>query len=78
MAEINYLDFDLLLERSGTGYRARVLRCPAIPTACDFSLPFSDLETRKLPPEDRPHAAQHAAAGEPERGVGQGLRPAAV
>ena len=44
MAEINYLDFDLLLERSGTGYRARVLRCPAIPTACDFSLPFSDLE----------------------------------
>ena len=44
MAEINYLDFDLLLERSGTGYRARVLRCPAIPAACDFSLPFSDLE----------------------------------
>ena len=44
MAEINYLDFDLLLERAGTGYRARVLRCPAIPAACDFSLPFSDLE----------------------------------
>ena len=27
MAEINDLDFDLLLERSGTGYR-RVLCCP--------------------------------------------------
>jgi hypothetical protein len=44
MAAISYLDFDLLLERVGTGYRARVLGCPAIPTACDFSLPFSDLE----------------------------------
>ena len=44
VAEINYLDFDLLLERSGPGYRARVLRCPAVPAACDFSLPFSDLE----------------------------------
>ena len=28
MAEINYLDFDLLLERSGTGYRARVSVVP--------------------------------------------------
>jgi outer membrane protein assembly factor BamD (BamD/ComL family) len=44
MAEITYLDFDLFIERSGVGYRARVLRCPAIPTACDFVLPFSDLE----------------------------------
>ncbi len=43
MAE-TYLDFDLLIERAGTGYRARVLRCPAIPAACDFTLPFSDLE----------------------------------
>ena len=44
MAEFSYLDFDLTLDRSATGYRARVLRCPAIPTARDFSLPFSDLE----------------------------------
>ena len=44
MAEITYLDFDLLLERSGPGYRARVLHCPVVPAACDFSLPFSDLE----------------------------------
>ncbi len=44
MAETTYLDFDLLLERAETGYRARVLRCPAVPAACDFTLPFSDLE----------------------------------
>jgi hypothetical protein len=44
MSEITYLDFDLLLERAGAGYRARVLRSPAVPAACDFSLPFSDLE----------------------------------
>ena len=31
MAAINYLDFDLLIERAEAGYRARVLRCPAIP-----------------------------------------------
>jgi hypothetical protein len=39
-----YLDFDLLIERAEQGYRARVLRCPAVPAACGFALPFSDLE----------------------------------
>ena len=29
MAKIQYLDFDLRIERSDAGYRARVLRCPA-------------------------------------------------
>jgi hypothetical protein len=44
MAAINYLDFDLLIERAEAGYRARVLRCPAVPTTGEFTLPFSDLE----------------------------------
>ena len=44
MAEINYLDFDLLLERRGRATGRACSRCPAIPAACDFSLPFSDLE----------------------------------
>lgn len=44
MAEITYLDFDLLIERSGEGYRARVLNSPAGQGAADFSLPFSEME----------------------------------
>jgi CHAT domain-containing protein len=44
MAAISYLDFDLLIERSPTGYRARVLSSPAGQAAADFKLPFSELE----------------------------------
>lgn len=44
MAAINYLDFDLLIERTGDGYRARVLNSPAGQATTDFKLPFSDLE----------------------------------
>jgi len=44
MGEINYLDFDLLIERSPEGYRARVLSSPAGQAAADFRLPFSELE----------------------------------
>ena len=42
MAEISFLDFDLRFERMETGYRARVVGCPALPVASDFTLPFSD------------------------------------
>ena len=48
MAAINYLDFDLLIERAEAGYRARVLRCPAVPTTSEFALPFEDTRVRKL------------------------------
>ncbi len=42
--EIGYLDFDLRLEPTGAGHRARVLNSPAGQAASDFILPFSDLE----------------------------------
>ena len=44
MAEIDYLNFDLQIEREGQGYRARVIDSPAGQATNDFALPFSDLE----------------------------------
>jgi len=44
VAEMNYLDFDLLIERSGEKYKARVLASPAGQATIEFSLPFSELE----------------------------------
>ena len=44
MAEIDYLNFDLQIERVGEGYRAHVLDSPAGQASNDFALPFSDLE----------------------------------
>jgi hypothetical protein len=39
---VNYLDFDLLIERAGDKYKARVLNSPAGQAATEFSLPFSE------------------------------------
>lgn len=44
MAEIAYLDFDLLIERMTAGYRARVLRSPVGETTGEFQAPLSNLE----------------------------------
>lgn len=44
MSEITYVDFDLQIERTATGYRARVLDSPAGQAAVDFTLPFAELE----------------------------------
>ena len=44
MVEIDYLNFDLQIEREGQGYRARVLDSPTGQASNDFALPFSDLE----------------------------------
>lgn len=46
MREPTYLDFDLLVERTGQGaYRARVMEAPSGETApALFTIPFSDLE----------------------------------
>jgi hypothetical protein len=40
----NYLDFDVLIERSGERYRARVLNSPAGQAAVEFERPLSSLE----------------------------------
>lgn len=39
-----YLDFDLLIERSGDAYRAKVVESPAGQATADFQLPVSALE----------------------------------
>jgi hypothetical protein len=41
MAAFEYLDFDLLIERTGDRYRARVLSSPGGEASADFTLPFS-------------------------------------
>ena len=48
MAQIQYLDFDLRIERSETGYRAEVLAYPAGQASVEFEVPFSDLEVENL------------------------------
>lgn len=44
MEERTYLDFDVIIERSGKKYRARVIGSPAGQASGDFGKPFSDLE----------------------------------
>lgn len=46
--ELRYLDFDLLIERLGERYRARVIQSPAGQASSEFVLPFSDLEIENL------------------------------
>jgi hypothetical protein len=41
MAAFEYLDFDLLVERTGDRYRARVLSSPGGEASTDFTLPFT-------------------------------------
>jgi hypothetical protein len=44
MDGITYKNFDLLIQRTGTGYRAHVVDSPAGQGAVSFTLPFSNLE----------------------------------
>ena len=44
MEIVSYLDFDLLIQRAGTNYRAQVVNSPAGQASTDFGIPFSDLE----------------------------------
>src|SRR5436309_963007 len=48
MNTITYQDFDLLIEQTQTGYRARVLNSPMGQARTDFVLPFSVDELRSL------------------------------
>ncbi|MEW6030609.1 MAG: CHAT domain-containing protein [Chloroflexota bacterium] len=41
---IKYLDFDLLIERGGVGYTARVLESPAGEASAKFDVPFSQTD----------------------------------
>ncbi len=44
MRGLSYLDFDLLIERAGDRYRARVLDSPAGEVSGEFAIPFSDTD----------------------------------
>lgn len=46
MSALNYLDFDLLLDRVGNKYKARVLNSPAGNATHEFDAPFSREELR--------------------------------
>lgn len=41
---MQYMDFDVLFERVGQNYRARVINSPSGQASANFSLPFSELE----------------------------------
>lgn len=45
---VTYLDFDLLVERSGDGYRSRVIQSPGGQASATFSAPFSAMEIENL------------------------------
>ena len=59
MSDLNYLDFDLILEGGEDAYRSRVLNSPAGEAAGEFSQPFSELELENF----------YLRIGRPRRGV---------
>ncbi|MCL4862494.1 MAG: CHAT domain-containing protein [Caldilineaceae bacterium] len=48
MAATKHLEFDLLIEKTASGYRARVLDSPGGQASREFVLPFSDLEVENF------------------------------
>lgn len=48
MSQNEYLNFELLIERQGDGYQARVLASPDGETSESFELPFSDDKLKEL------------------------------
>jgi hypothetical protein len=48
MNQLGYLDFDVLFEKSGEEYLARVLNSPSGQASARFSLPFSPFEVENL------------------------------
>ncbi|MFQ5858614.1 MAG: CHAT domain-containing protein, partial [Anaerolineae bacterium] len=59
MVEMMYLDFDLLIERSETGYRARVLNSPAGQATTDLASTIAQTDTEEF----------LADIGRPQRGI---------
>jgi tetratricopeptide (TPR) repeat protein len=48
MGERGYLDFDLLIERSGEGFRAKVIDSPSGQAVAEFKAPFVDMEVENF------------------------------
>ncbi|MEW6401486.1 MAG: CHAT domain-containing protein [Chloroflexota bacterium] len=48
MEEIRYLDFDLMIDRRGDDYQARVLQSPAGQAETHFAIPVSDADLKTL------------------------------
>jgi Tol biopolymer transport system component len=48
MEEINFLDFDIHIDRTTAGYRVRVMNSPAGQADAEFKTPFSDLEVENF------------------------------
>jgi hypothetical protein len=46
MEEINFLDFDIHIDRTAAGYRVRVANSPAGQALQEFKTPFSETEVR--------------------------------
>ena len=53
----DYLNFDLLIDKSGDLYKAQVLHSPAGEGTCHFKLPFSDEEIRDFAAKLDQHVA---------------------
>jgi hypothetical protein len=45
---IDYLNFDIQIEKSNGKYRVKVQASPAGEGASEFSIPFSDIEAKPL------------------------------
>ena len=48
MEEINFLDFDIHIDRTPSGYRVRVMNSPAGQAEAEFKAPFSELEVENF------------------------------
>jgi Tol biopolymer transport system component len=48
MEEINFLDFDIHIDRTASGYRVKVLNSPAGQAVAEFQAPFSELEVENF------------------------------
>jgi Tol biopolymer transport system component len=48
MDEMNYLNFDIHIDRSDQGYRVKIVNSPAGQADAEFSMPFSELEVENF------------------------------
>ncbi len=78
MGEGSYFNFDLIIERVGEKYRARVFDSPAGQASAEFDIPFSELELENFVLRmGRPRAGV-TARGLVRNGSGQAMRRTAL